>query len=256
MTNWYYHNKNGEKIAVTSKQLQALAQHGIITPETIIETEEGKTAPASKVKGLTFAEAKPSQAPQPKPAVPPIKATPAQPVNENLIDIEHAPKKKFQMPKMTVGRIIGIASGVLVLFIIIGIASSGGGSGGHRKAVDDYEQSLSTTVPANMLTIAYNSNKVTADNDYKGKAILVYGKVDSVGKDIRNKAFVAFASPKGTLFTVQCFFDKGRESELENMRKGDYVAIVGYCKGATGNVILDNCKFHSKSPTNSSYWMP
>ena len=61
MAIWYYYNTNGEKIEVTSRQLRELAQQGIVTPETIIETEEGKSAPARKVKGLTFAETKPPE---------------------------------------------------------------------------------------------------------------------------------------------------------------------------------------------------
>jgi len=54
MANWFYYNENGEKIQVTGDQLKGLAKAGLITPETIVETEEGKTARAGKVKGLTF----------------------------------------------------------------------------------------------------------------------------------------------------------------------------------------------------------
>jgi len=54
MSNWYYYNEKGEKIAATGGQLKGLAKAGLITPETIIENEEGKSAPAGKVKGLTF----------------------------------------------------------------------------------------------------------------------------------------------------------------------------------------------------------
>jgi len=65
MTNWYYYNASGEKIAITGKQLKELAQQGIITPETVVETEEGKAAPAGKVKGLPFAETKLPEAVKP-----------------------------------------------------------------------------------------------------------------------------------------------------------------------------------------------
>ena len=51
---WYYYNEQGERIGVTGGQLKELAKTGLITPETIIETENGKSAPARKVKGLTF----------------------------------------------------------------------------------------------------------------------------------------------------------------------------------------------------------
>ena len=55
-TNWFYYNENGEKIAVTVGQIRELARQGTIVPETVLETPEGRTAPARKAKGLTFAE--------------------------------------------------------------------------------------------------------------------------------------------------------------------------------------------------------
>jgi hypothetical protein len=73
MSKWFYHNENGEKIEVTGGQLKGLAKTGRITPDTIVETEEGKTAPARKVKGLTFIETVP-------PETFPVKPEPAPPV--------------------------------------------------------------------------------------------------------------------------------------------------------------------------------
>jgi len=78
MAIWYYYNENGEKIEVTGGQLKGLAKAGQITPDTIVETAEGKTAPARRVKGLKFAgteQSKPtsettSSEPEPLPSVP------------------------------------------------------------------------------------------------------------------------------------------------------------------------------------------
>ena len=56
MSIWYYTNEKGEKVSVTGGQLKGLAKTGLITPETVVENENGKTAPAGKVKGLTFPE--------------------------------------------------------------------------------------------------------------------------------------------------------------------------------------------------------
>ena len=63
MAKWFYYNESGEKIEVTGGQLKGLAKAGMITPETVIETEDGKTARAGKVKGLTFAETAPVETP-------------------------------------------------------------------------------------------------------------------------------------------------------------------------------------------------
>jgi len=55
MSTWYYYDTDGQKQGpVTGGQLKGLAKAGQITPETVVETEEGKTALARKVKGLTF----------------------------------------------------------------------------------------------------------------------------------------------------------------------------------------------------------
>ena len=56
-TTWYYFDSNGEKQGpISGGRLKGLAKAGLITPETVVETETGKTALAKKVKGLTFIE--------------------------------------------------------------------------------------------------------------------------------------------------------------------------------------------------------
>jgi len=70
MSKWFYYNENGDKVEVTGGQLKGLAKAGIITPGTLVETEEGKKAPAKHVKGLTFLTATPSAVEASKPTAP------------------------------------------------------------------------------------------------------------------------------------------------------------------------------------------
>ena len=71
MSTWYYYDSNGQKQGpYNGGQLKWLAKNGKIMRDTIVETEEGKTAPARRVKGLTFIEAA-----QPKTS-PPAEANP------------------------------------------------------------------------------------------------------------------------------------------------------------------------------------
>jgi len=57
MSNWFYYDGDGQKRGPhNGGQLKWLAKQGTITPDTIVETEDGKTAPARRVKGLTFIE--------------------------------------------------------------------------------------------------------------------------------------------------------------------------------------------------------
>jgi uncharacterized membrane protein YhaH (DUF805 family) len=72
MSTWYYYDNNGHKQGpITGGQLKELAKAGKISPGTMVETEEGKAAPARKVKGLTFVEAaQPQTSPPHSPTAP------------------------------------------------------------------------------------------------------------------------------------------------------------------------------------------
>jgi len=52
MTNWYYYNDGKKHGPITSSALKALAEQGVITSTTPLETESGRKGPAGKVPGL------------------------------------------------------------------------------------------------------------------------------------------------------------------------------------------------------------
>jgi uncharacterized Tic20 family protein len=55
MTNWYYYDQTGQKCGpIDSQTLKTLAQHGIITNDTIVETETGKSDKAENIKDMDF----------------------------------------------------------------------------------------------------------------------------------------------------------------------------------------------------------
>jgi len=56
-TTWHYYDSDGQKQGpISGGRLKRLAKTGRITPETMIETENGKVVPAVKIQGLTFSE--------------------------------------------------------------------------------------------------------------------------------------------------------------------------------------------------------
>ena len=55
MANWYYFKDNKKVGPVSSTELKNLVESGVITRDTVIETN-GKQAPAEKVQGLKFPE--------------------------------------------------------------------------------------------------------------------------------------------------------------------------------------------------------
>lgn len=55
MSIWHYYTSTNEKQGpFSSAELKQLALNGVVTPETIVETDSGKRAVAQKVKGLVF----------------------------------------------------------------------------------------------------------------------------------------------------------------------------------------------------------
>jgi len=57
MANWFYYDSTGQKQGpLTGEQLKYLAEQGILTQEMMVENEQGESASAQDVKGLTFAQ--------------------------------------------------------------------------------------------------------------------------------------------------------------------------------------------------------
>jgi len=55
MAQWHFWDENGYKIGpVRGRDLKRFAQEGMITPETRVEDENGRTALAKNVTGLSF----------------------------------------------------------------------------------------------------------------------------------------------------------------------------------------------------------
>jgi len=95
MAKWHYYDSNGQKQGpFSSGQLKWLAKNGKITPETTIENEDGKTAPAGKVQGLTFlAPVQPAKMPPISPftVAPPAASVPPT-VSSSIIDLFSNPQ--------------------------------------------------------------------------------------------------------------------------------------------------------------------
>jgi hypothetical protein len=85
-TTWFYYNEQSEKIAVTVGQLKELASSGKIAPETLVETPDGKTGRAGKVKGLSFATSESSASGS-------APSEPAQPVESEVYGLVAPPPK-------------------------------------------------------------------------------------------------------------------------------------------------------------------
>ena len=117
MANWYYYNEKGEKITVTGGQLKGLAKAGVITPETVIETVDGKSAPARKVKGLTFQT---TALPE---ALNPFTATPHEATNPPTVPVPTISQTASQAIPPSVATPVAVESKSSLLVTIIGIVA-------------------------------------------------------------------------------------------------------------------------------------
>jgi hypothetical protein len=97
-------------------------------------------------------------------------------------------------------------------------------------------------VTARKLFRDYDANEVNADEKYKGKTLVVSGRIGKIGKDLLDTMYVELKSAN-PIFGVQCMFADKHKSQLAKAAKGRQVTIRGKCDGKLGNVLLRGCSF-------------
>lgn len=99
-----------------------------------------------------------------------------------------------------------------------------------------------TTVTILELLKAYKGNELAADNKYKGKWLMVVGKVDEIKKDILDDAFVTIGSGKEfEIPQAQAYFDSSETSALAELEKGQMIGVLCKGDGLLMNVLLKEC---------------
>jgi hypothetical protein len=99
----------------------------------------------------------------------------------------------------------------------------------------------SYTLSAENLYAEYKANEVAADMRYKGHVVVVSGRIDSIGKDIMDQAYVVIGG-EGYLDGVQCTFTGSENLSVAQLSKGQLVTVKGEVSGKMGNVQVNNCK--------------
>ncbi len=102
-------------------------------------------------------------------------------------------------------------------------------------------QALSVT--ASELFKAFEENEISANKSYKGQAVEVLGRIETLYSFgniyvvvLRETGFDSFAS-------IQCYFDNKHEDDLAKLKIGDIVTFRGTCKGFSLMMVsMDNCE--------------
>lgn len=134
---------------------------------------------------------------------------------------------------------------VFLLFVIIGVSgsSSSPSSGGTTATNSANSQPVEAIkVTAAELSADYKANEVAADAKYKGRLVEVSGIVDTIGKDILDTPYIAFAAGQYDIIDrVQCMFSKSDEPVLAAVAKGQRITLRGTVSGKLGNILVQGC---------------
>lgn len=149
--------------------------------------------------------------------------------------------------KMSTPKKLGMGCGLLFLFFLaIGIiggksATSDAGAGGTPSGPAAEVPAIEVT--ANDLIGAYGTNEVSADGQYKDKAVLVTGIVDKIGKDMLDAAYVTVGTGKHfEIPIVQCTFARSNTAAAAQLQPGQSIRVLGVVKGKMMNVQLADCQ--------------
>ncbi len=96
-----------------------------------------------------------------------------------------------------------------------------------------------------VLISSYQQNELAADQSYKGRQLLVRGKVGKIGKDILDTPYVTIDEEEYGFGAVQAFFSESDVPQLAQLRKGQMIEVTGTCDGLMMNVLLRRSKVSS-----------
>ena len=106
--------------------------------------------------------------------------------------------------------------------------------------VETRETWISTDVTE--LTDAYDKNEVAADLKYKGKKLLVRGKVKSIDKDLFDSIEIRLVTPKRGILVTSATLQPSSAAAAAELSKGQDVLLLCVGKGKLmDHPVLDEC---------------
>lgn len=87
----------------------------------------------------------------------------------------------------------------------------------------------------------YDENEVKADAAYKGKTLIVAGKVNRVGSYFDEPLAIQIEGAMSILDVI-CSCDEPQRASLANLNKGQTVKVKGVNQGKGVGIVLKNCE--------------
>jgi len=114
-------------------------------------------------------------------------------------------------------------------------------TGSDQKARSVDLSNPSYVVNYKSLADEFETNSVSAESKYEGKVIAVDGPVNSVDKDFSGDPYVTL-SGEYDLAIIRCEIGKDGTSSVVNLRKGQFVRVMGLVSGTDMGVSLNPCR--------------
>lgn len=133
---------------------------------------------------------------------------------------------------------------ILVLALIGSLGGSKDSSSTATQASKEAAPEPALTVTAFKMASDYKENEVAADAKYKDKIVEVSGTVDTIGKDIADTPYIAFATENQyeVINRIQCMFSTKDTETLSSVTKGQKITLRGKVSGALGNIVIRGCE--------------
>ncbi len=141
---------------------------------------------------------------------------------------------------------------ILAIIVVIAIAGSNGSSDKSSTSnSSNAEQKTAETeltyqeVDITKFIEAFDTNQLSAENQYKGKGVQLKGKIANISEDITGNPFIMVRpSSVGNLYTgtsIQCFF-KNKE-DLLNVANDQIVMVKGKVnEQSLGIIMIKDCQ--------------
>ena len=110
----------------------------------------------------------------------------------------------------------------------------------HEEAVL-MEQGLSFPTSPTTLCRAYLENEITADDDFRGKAVVFEAPIADIARGAFSRPYAFFPSAESSVTGLTCYFSN-KDPNLRKIRKGLTVKVRGTVKGfLMQDVVLEDC---------------
>jgi TonB family protein len=153
------------------------------------------------------------------------------------------------MGKTFLGVLLAIGAFILLIVVIGGLVPSHEAARNGSNATEA-QQAISVSAPK--LWEDYHANEVAADNQYKGKRLIVQGMVTSINKDFADTVYVLL-STFNEFESVHADLSSEYQQEAATLQIGQILTVE--CEGGgmvIGSPVLRNCSILPNSPAPQS----